>query len=222
MASPAYLAQFLFALSLGFTLFDHPAEAKFRPLLAGYPISARQLPAQESCPIIKNYFPRIGYPGYGLTIEGENLGGVTEVVFTDAVSAKFEILSDREIAVTIPLGAVSGPIRVRKPGCPDAVTDSFTIPPSPEISVGPEWLTIPASDTAPIKVEFSSGLIVPVILIIESSNPNVASVPPALILPPGATSATFDVTGIAPGAPATITAMLPPNLGGKGASAIVS
>src|SRR5262249_25280979 len=221
MPTPAYLAHFIAALSLGFVLFGS-VEVQSRPKPGKRPKPTKKVPAQVSCPIVRNYFPRIGYPGYGLTIEGENLGGVTDAMFANDISGKFEPLSDNKIAITIPIGAASGPIKIRKMGCQDAATDLFTIPPPPQISLGPESQNIEPGATAPINVNFSTGIIVPTIVTIQSSNPDVASAPSFLVVPPGAISAAFNVTGIAAGEPATISATLPENLGGMAAAATVS
>src|SRR5262245_53560240 len=228
MSSPPHLASFAFAIALGFNLFDSSV-VKFGSLHAGIPILASEVFAQASCPVVKNYFPRIGYPGYGLTIEGENFGGVTEVLFANGgsgtidVSAAFEILSDKRIGVIIPLRAVSGQIMIRKQGCPDSATGLFIIPPVPEISLTPGTLSLPAGRSAPVTLHFNSGLIVSTIVSIQSSNPDFVSATPSfLLMPPGASSATFNVKGIMAGVPATITATLPPNLGGVRASALVS
>ena len=183
---------------------------------------AMQASAQETCPTLRNYYPRIGYSGYGLTIEGSNLRSVTEVKFSENVSAVFEILNDGQIAVTVPLGAVSGPITIGKPGCPGAATDLFIIPPPPAISLTPESHTIAAGATAPVNVNFSSALFVPSYLTLSSSSPDVVLSPSFLVVPPSTVQTKFDVKVLKSGATATITATLPANLGGVSATMVVN
>ncbi len=178
--------------------------------------------AQTSCPEIQNYYPRIGYPGYGLTIQGRNLTGVAAVTFTNGASASFEILSDREIAVIIPVNAGSGPIAISKAGCPDTVSGIFTIPPPPRMDLTPESQILMPGKTGQVTVNFSTGLFVPVTIQIESTNPAGVSTPSEMLLPPGTNSATFNVEAIAPGAVATIMVSLPSNLGGQRATTMVS
>jgi hypothetical protein len=181
-----------------------------------------QSAAQTSCPEILNYFPRVGYPGYGLTIQGRNLTGVTAVSFSNGALASFEILSDREIAVTVPLNAGSGPITISKTGCPDIASGIFTIPPPPMMDLTPESQILMPGKTGQVTVNFRSGLFVPATIQIESTNPAGVMTPSAILLPPGTTSVKFDVEAITPGAVATITVSLPPNLGSVRATTMVS
>jgi hypothetical protein len=206
MFSPTHRAPFLVALFLGFAMF----------------VSAAQVRAQDSCPAVKNYFPRIGYPGYGVIVQGINFQGVTEVKFAENIAAKFEVLNAEELSVVIPLGAVSGPVTIGKPGCAVATAGIFTVPPPPRISLAPAAQTVSAGGEAPIGVNFTNGLIAPTILSLDSSNPLAVSVPPILLVPSGAGLVTFNATGLMAGATATITATLPPNLGSANAAAEVS
>ncbi len=177
---------------------------------------------QVTCHSVTNYFPRIGYSGYGVTILGQNLTGVTAVRFANNLSASFEIINNTEIRAIIPLGAISGPITVSKTGCPDVTTDTFTIPPTPTITLSPLTQFVAIGENTTIRVNFNRALIVPATVALSSSNPAVVSTPPFLAIPPGAISATFEVTGVSAAGSATITATLPSNLGGSAASANVS
>jgi hypothetical protein len=178
--------------------------------------------AQGACPTVNNYFPRVGYPGYGLTIEGDNLQGITAVKFANNISASFLTISASEIFVLIPLGASSGPIAVSKPNCPDALTDVFTVPAPPTLALTPASQTLAVGAVAPITLNFDTGLFTSAIITLETSNPAAASVPPFLVALPGTSVLTFDVAGLAAGATVTITATLPPNLGGASATATVN
>jgi hypothetical protein len=177
---------------------------------------------QVNCHSITNYFPRIGYSGYGVTVLGQNLTGVTAVRFANNVSASFEIINSTEIRAIVPLGAVSGPITISKTGCPDVATDTFTIPPVPTITLSPLTQFVGIGASTPIRVNFNRALIVPASILLSSSNPAVVTTPPVFPIPPGAISATFDVMGVSAGTNITITATLPSNLGGSSASASVS
>ncbi|MEP7341246.1 MAG: IPT/TIG domain-containing protein [Acidobacteriota bacterium] len=84
-------------------------------------------PTPQSCPTVSGINPSSGLIGSMVTISGANFTGVTSVRFTNNVAAPFTINSDAQITVTVPTGAVNGPIDVLKPGCPDHFTPTFTV-----------------------------------------------------------------------------------------------
>jgi hypothetical protein len=73
--------------------------------------------------------------------------------------------------------------------------------------------TIGVGTSATITVTIGSQQGSPTTITLTSSNPGVATVPPSVIIPTGATSATFDVTGVGPGS-SSITATAPDSIGG--------
>ncbi|MGH9842869.1 MAG: pre-peptidase C-terminal domain-containing protein, partial [Blastocatellia bacterium] len=92
--------------------------------------------------------------------------------------------------------------------------------PSVTLSLSPDPLTITAGSngnmTATIGVAQSTATTVT----LSSSNTTVATVPSSVTIPANATSASFAVTGVAAGT-ATITATLPPSLGGTATASVM-
>ncbi|HEX8999407.1 MAG TPA: IPT/TIG domain-containing protein, partial [Blastocatellia bacterium] len=79
------------------------------------------------CPAIASLLPSAGAIGGTLTITGAGMTGITDVKFTNNVTATFNVVNDTTLTATIPAGAVSGPITLTKTGCGDTLTGSFTI-----------------------------------------------------------------------------------------------
>ncbi len=80
-----------------------------------------------ACPTVTSLNPTNGAPGGNVRITGTNLTGVTAIKFAGNVAAQFNVADDTQIAVVVPNGAVSGPLTISKPTCPDAQTPGFTI-----------------------------------------------------------------------------------------------
>lgn len=91
----------------------------------------------------------------------------------------------------------------------------------PAITLSPASLSLTAGATSQMQVSLNPAQSAPATVTLNSSNPNVASVPGSVTIPANAASAAFTVTGIAPGT-ATITATLPASLGGGSATASVT
>ncbi len=81
----------------------------------------------SSCPTVSGINPTSGAAGANVTITGANFTGVAAVRFANNLSANFTVNSDTQITATVPSGAVTGPITITKPNCPDAQTGAFTI-----------------------------------------------------------------------------------------------
>lgn len=78
-------------------------------------------------PVVTDIQPAEAKPGAGVVLVGSNLGGVTRVEFAGGIAAIFTIDASNRITATVPLGAVSGPIRVTNPGGTSTSTRSFTV-----------------------------------------------------------------------------------------------
>lgn len=85
-------------------------------------------------PTITDFTPRNGLPGTNVTISGSNFTGATAVRFNGA-SASFVVLNNSQIFVTVPNGALSGPISVVAPGGTNTSTISFVLNYSTDLSV---------------------------------------------------------------------------------------
>jgi Interleukin-like EMT inducer/Glycosyl hydrolases family 2, TIM barrel domain/IPT/TIG domain len=79
------------------------------------------------CPAISDISPTSGIISNIVSITGSNFSGVQSVSFFNNAPANFTIISDSQINAIVPAGAASGPITVRKTGCDDAQTASFTV-----------------------------------------------------------------------------------------------
>jgi hypothetical protein len=84
--------------------------------------------APRACPTVTSINPANGTAGANVTITGTNFTGVTGVKFANNVTAIFTVNSDTAISVTVPNGAVTGPITIIKPDCRDAQTGIFALP----------------------------------------------------------------------------------------------
>ncbi len=89
------------------------------------------LPPTVPCHTVSSLAPTSGMAGSTVTITGTNFTGVSAVRFANNVAATFTVNSDTQITATVPTGAVTGPITLSKPNCPDAASATFTVVPSP-------------------------------------------------------------------------------------------
>jgi uncharacterized protein (TIGR03437 family) len=80
-----------------------------------------------ACPTVSRLNPASGVAGSQVTINGANFTGVSAVRFANNVAAQFTVNSDSQITATVPNGAVTGPITISKPNCPDLTTATFTV-----------------------------------------------------------------------------------------------
>lgn len=95
--------------------------------------SLSSLPAQQydltvqACTAFTSLGSLSGTPGATVTINGSGLSGVTGVKFGGNAAASFTVASDTRIAATVPYSAVTGPITISRPGCPDVLTSVYTV-----------------------------------------------------------------------------------------------
>jgi uncharacterized protein (TIGR03437 family) len=154
-----------------------------------------------ACPTITSLSPATGTIGSTVTISGTGLIGVTTVKFANNIAASFAVIDDTKLTAIVPSGAVTGPLTLSKPGCPDVITSSFTICPavsgiSPTIGAMGSSVTINGSGfTGVTKVQFTNNATAPFTII--SDQQIVATVPC------GAT--TGQITLVKPGCPDTKT-----------------
>ncbi|MBI1761047.1 MAG: VCBS repeat-containing protein [Acidobacteria bacterium] len=97
-----------------------------------YPIRAQILTGCGSgvtCPMVTGLTPNNGSVGTMVNIAGANFAGVTAVRFSNNVNAAFTVNGDSQITATVPNGAVTGPLTIVRPNCPDAQTAAFTVNP---------------------------------------------------------------------------------------------
>jgi hypothetical protein len=85
---------------------------------------------------------------------------------------------------------------------------------TPEISLSPDALTMPAGTNTVLTATINPPQLTDTQLATSSSDPAVASVPDAVTLAAGETLVSFMVTGVAAGGPAAISVRLPAILGG--------
>lgn len=155
-----------------------------------------------------------GAAGSQISISGAGFNGVTSVKFGE-VSTGFTVINDNTLTVIVPAEARTASIVLSKPGCVDARTQTFTA--FPAIAMAPVTLNattgLPSTLTVSLSYPQSNGTLVA----LASSNPTLATVPASVMIPAGAASAEFQLSGLAPGSPLTITATLPAKLGGRAA-----
>jgi hypothetical protein len=98
-------------------------------------IGSFQLPGCGSvtppaAPSISGFSPTSGTVGTSVTINGSGFTGTTSVTFNGA-SAPFSVVSDGQLAATVPSGATTGPIGVTAPGGgTTSGTTNFTVTPA--------------------------------------------------------------------------------------------
>jgi hypothetical protein len=125
----------------------------------------------SSCPGVSGITPTSGSVGSTVTINGANLTGVTSVRFANNVPATFSVINSTQITTTVPAGAVTGPITISKPGCPDTTTPVFNL--CATITLNPPLLpsgtiNVPYNQTitqtggaSPVAFSISSGALPP-------------------------------------------------------------
>src|SRR5262249_36625763 len=81
--------------------------------------------SSTACPAFSGFsIPGAG-PGSTVAINGSNFTGVTGVRFANNLAAAFTVVNDSQISTTVPVGVVTGPVTISKPGCPDLFTGAF-------------------------------------------------------------------------------------------------
>jgi len=107
--------------------------------IAGQTFTVTQAAAPIPCHTVSGIEPASGVPGSVVTITGTNLSGAT-AKFAGNVAATSNSSSDAQLVVTVPNGAVSGPITISKTLCLDVNTTPFTVIPVYEGDVSPRPL----------------------------------------------------------------------------------
>jgi uncharacterized repeat protein (TIGR03803 family) len=78
-------------------------------------------------PSIGSFTPTTGPVGTTVTIKGNGLTGATKVTFGGVAATSFQVLSDTQVGVLVPTGAVSGHIAVTTPGGTGTSSGNFTV-----------------------------------------------------------------------------------------------
>ena len=80
-------------------------------------VAADGTPGQtaQAGPTIQSVEPSVAFEGGKVDIEGTHLSGVTRVIFSGNAPARFKVISDKELEVTVPPDASNGPIQVISP-----------------------------------------------------------------------------------------------------------
>jgi hypothetical protein len=102
--------------------------------IAGQTFTVNQAGANQppTCPTVTNLNPTSGAVGAPVTITGTNFTGVTSVTFTGNVPVTPNInAAGTQITVTVPSGAMSGPLTISKSGCQPVNTPPFTVTTTP-------------------------------------------------------------------------------------------
>jgi hypothetical protein len=84
-------------------------------------------------PTITSFAPTSGPVGTSVTLSGTNFSGATAVELVHA-AASFTVNSAAQITLTVPAGALSGPITVTTPGGTATSAAEFTVIPAPTIT----------------------------------------------------------------------------------------
>jgi uncharacterized protein (TIGR03437 family) len=84
-------------------------------------------PTSATCPTASVVNPSSGTVGSTVTITGTNFIGVTSVKFSANVTATIVSNTGTALTVTVPAGAVTGPLTISKAGCSDLTTATFTV-----------------------------------------------------------------------------------------------
>ncbi|MBL8169910.1 MAG: proprotein convertase P-domain-containing protein, partial [Acidobacteria bacterium] len=102
-----------------------------------------------NCPTVTGLNPPNGQVGANVTITGTNFAGITGVKFSNNVNATINNNTGTQLTVTVPAGAVTGPITISKTGCADVQTATFTINAGcPTITITPTALNAGTVNTA--------------------------------------------------------------------------
>jgi uncharacterized protein (TIGR03437 family) len=121
------------------------------------PIIVIKVPTGNACPAVTSINPASGKVGDSVTINGTNLSGITSVIFSSNVIAPATAnASGTQLTTTVPQDAVSGPLSIRKQGCPDAITQPFTVQQASCVSVSIDNnLTASAGGTLTVPIRVS-------------------------------------------------------------------
>jgi uncharacterized protein (TIGR03437 family) len=110
-----------------------------------------------ACPTISGLTPGSGQVGTTVTLTGTNFTGISSVKFSNNISASFAVVSNTQLTVTVPAGAVNGPLTLSKTGCSDVQSASFSLA-SCSYTLNATTLSVPAStNTSSVNVTAGAG-----------------------------------------------------------------
>lgn len=81
-------------------------------------------------PAITAFSPVSGRPNTNVLVSGKNLIGTTAVFFNGVPATNFTVLNNSNMNVSVPLGALSGTLRLVAPGGSAVSTGNFTVRPT--------------------------------------------------------------------------------------------
>ncbi len=81
----------------------------------------------RSSPSISDFTPKSGPVGTVVTITGMSLKQTKSVTFGHAVTASFTVVSDTELTVPVPPGAVTGKVSLKTIGGTATARGNFTV-----------------------------------------------------------------------------------------------
>ena len=82
----------------------------------------------EAAPTVTSFTPALGKPGTQVVINGSGFSTATQVTF-DTVVADFTAASDNQMVATVPVDAMTGPIRVTNPSGLGNSSSNFSVAP---------------------------------------------------------------------------------------------
>jgi N-acetylglucosamine-6-sulfatase len=86
--------------------------------------------AQAAAPEITAMSPARGPAGISVTLSGSGFSGATDVSFNGTSASTFSVVSGKKLTVTVPHGAVTGPVSVTAGGATAHSSNSFTVQPN--------------------------------------------------------------------------------------------
>ena len=160
--------------------------------------------------------------GTHVTLAGEGFQTGATVTFggTNATGVSVASTSIGATAPAHAAGAVD--VVVRNPDGDTATLAAgyfYTDAPLPSLSLSPASQQIEVGWNGPVTVTLSNAQPIDVAVTLSAPSPSVLKIPGSVTVPAGATTATFNATGVSAGGPITITAKLPQILGGQSATA---
>jgi hypothetical protein len=218
-----------------------PAGAASGPISVTTPIgtvsSVGSFTVTAPAPTITNFTPARGPVNMRVDISGTNFTGVSSVTFTGnggPVQANISTSSAGLISVNVPVGAISGPIRVTTPGGTAVSGSNFLVQPDPVVysfspasgPVGSQVIITGANFTGAQVVSFNSGFLFGTGFTVNSDNQITATVPASASTGPigvntggstGFSPTSFTVTAAAP----TISSFTP-TAGASGTSVTIT
>ncbi len=80
-------------------------------------------------PLVKTFTPTSGPVGTSVTVKGYSFTNATAVTFGGVAATSFSVISDNQVDVLVPNGAVTGPVGVTTPGGTGFSSTNFTVTP---------------------------------------------------------------------------------------------